>query len=232
MYRLGKYKETDKMSDLICENYQMLLVMSRFGIALGFGEQSIGEVCRNNHVDAPTFLTVVNMLTDDDRREITDASISIVSLVSYLRNAHIYFLDFRLPAIRNKLFEAIVSGSSDVIVAIIRYYDEYAAEVRKHMQYEENTVFPYVEALMNGKTDARNYRIEIFSRQHEQIDAKLSELKDIIIKYYPANSTNELNSVLFDIFTCSLDLASHNDVENYLFVPAIKAIEKTVYAGE
>ena len=26
------YRETDKMSDLICENYPMVLVMSRFGI--------------------------------------------------------------------------------------------------------------------------------------------------------------------------------------------------------
>jgi regulator of cell morphogenesis and NO signaling len=172
------------------------------------------------------------MLIDDERKEIADSSISVASLVSYLKNAHAYFLNFRLPAIRNKLFEAIAGGSSDVIVAIIRYYDEYVAEVRKHMQYEEDTVFPYVDALMNGRTDTHCYRIEIFSRQHEHIDAKLSELKNIIIKYYPANSTNELNSVLFDIFTCSLDLALHNDVENYLFVPVIKAIEKTVYANE
>jgi regulator of cell morphogenesis and NO signaling len=232
MYHLGKYKETDKMSDLICENYQMLLVMSRFGIALGFGEQSIGEVCRHNRVDAPTFLTVVNMLIDDERKEMADASISVASLVSYLKNAHAYFLDFRLPAIRNKLVEAIAGGSKDVAAVIVRYYDEYTGEVRKHMQYEENTVFPYVEALMNAGADARSYHIGIFGRQHEDIDAKLSELKDIIIKYYPANSSNELNSVLFDIFTCSLDLASHNDVENYLFIPVIKSIEKKVYADD
>ena len=37
MYKNGMYRETDKMSDLICENYPMVLVMSRFGIALGFG---------------------------------------------------------------------------------------------------------------------------------------------------------------------------------------------------
>ena len=34
MYKNGMYRETDKMSDLICENYPMVLVMSRFGIAL------------------------------------------------------------------------------------------------------------------------------------------------------------------------------------------------------
>ena len=32
MYKNGKYRETDKMSDLICENYPMVLVMSRFGL--------------------------------------------------------------------------------------------------------------------------------------------------------------------------------------------------------
>jgi regulator of cell morphogenesis and NO signaling len=224
MYRLGKYKETDRMCDLIGEDYSMLLVMSRFGIALGFGEQTIGEVCRNNGVDMQTFLTVVNMLLDGERPEETVPALSVESLVSYLRRSHAYFLDFRLPAIRRKLVEAIEGGHGDAARAIVRYYDEYVAEVRKHMLYEEQTVFPYVELLLRGGKSP--YRIGIFSRQHNQVEAKLSELKDIIIKYYPASSSNELNSVLFDIFTCSQDLASHNDVEDRLFVPAIKELER------
>ncbi|MDR3269706.1 MAG: hemerythrin domain-containing protein [Tannerella sp.] len=224
MYHLGKYKEFDKMSDLICENYAMLLVMSRFGIALGFGEQSIGEVCRKNDVDKKTFLTVVNMLIDEERQDEIDTSLSVKSLIAYLRNSHAYFLDFRLPAIRLKLVEALNRDHNDVARAIIRYYDEYVAEVRKHMQYEEITVFPYVDLLLDGKK--QQYHIEIFSKQHDHVDAKLSELKDIIIKYYPAKSSNELNSVLFDIFSCSRDLASHNSVEDHLFVPVIKALEQ------
>ena len=47
MYKQGKYTETDKMSDLICENYPMVLVMSRFGIDLGFGEKNIGDSRRD-----------------------------------------------------------------------------------------------------------------------------------------------------------------------------------------
>ena len=65
MYKNGCYRETDKMSDLICENYPMVLVMSRFGISLGFGEKHIGEVCRENGVDTTTFLAVVNFLTEE-----------------------------------------------------------------------------------------------------------------------------------------------------------------------
>ena len=84
MYKNGKYRETDKMSDLICENYPMVLVMSRFGIALGFGEKNIGEVCRQNGVDACTFLTVVNFLTEDISAPVTDVNkcLSIDALIT------------------------------------------------------------------------------------------------------------------------------------------------------
>ena len=190
MYKNGKYRETDKMSDLICENYPMVLVMSRFGIALGFGEKNIGEVCRMNGVDARTFLTVVNFLTEEVSAPLTniDECISIEAIITYLHNAHAYFLDFRLPHIRRKLVDATSDCPQDVAFVIIKFYDEYVAEVHKHMAYEEETVF----------------------------------------KYYPGPGSNLLNSVLFDIFATQEDLASHNHVEDYLFVPAILAFEKTV----
>lgn len=212
------------MCDLVCDRYPVLLVMSRFGIALGFGDRTIGEVCRDHGVDVQTFLTVVHML--DDENALPDpAEISVAGLVAYLRNSHRYFLDFRLPAIRRKLLDAIDCSRSDVSFAILRFFDEYVAEVNKHMDYEERRVFPYVEALLAGRRPER-YSIDVFRRHHDRIEAKLTELKRIIIRYYPLGSTNELNGVLFDIFACEKDLASHNAVEDRLFVPAIKRLEE------
>lgn len=212
------------MCDLVCDRYPVLLVMSRFGIALGFGDRTIGEVCRDHGVDVQTFLAVVHML--DDENALPDpAEISVAGLVAYLRNSHRYFLDFRLPAIRRKLLDAIDCSRSDVSFAILRFFDEYVAEVNKHMDYEERRVFPYVEALLAGRRPER-YSIDVFRRHHDRIEAKLTELKRIIIRYYPSGSTNELNGVLFDIFACEKDLASHNAVEDRLFVPAIKRLEE------
>lgn len=37
-----------------------------------------------------------------------------------------------------------------------------------------------------------------------------------------------LNSVLFDIFSTEEDLASHNHIEDSLFIPAILELEKTL----
>ena len=197
------------------------------GIALGFGEKNIGEVCRQNGVDACTFLTVVNFLVEEVNTPVENISkcLSIENLIRYLHNAHDYFLNFRLPHIRRKLVDAISGCPEDVAFVITKFFDEYAEEVNKHMSYEERAVFPYVRNLLEGKRDPK-YNITIFRKRHDQIEMKITELKNILIKYYPGAGTNMLNSVLFDIFATEEDLASHTRVEDYLFVPAILALEK------
>ena len=230
MYKTNNYVPTDKMSDLICGNYTLLQVMSRFDLSLGFGDQTVQEVCRANGVDCKTFLAVVNFITEENNRmadEVQD--LSIHALMNYLKQAHHYFLDFQLPTIRRKLIEAIdCSVQNEVAFLILKFFDAYVAEVRKHMDYEYMNVFTYVENLVAGNRES-GFRISQFARRHDQIDAKLKELKNIIIKYYPAGGNDYLlNAVLFDIFSCEQDLASHCRVEDYLFVPAVLRLEKEV----
>ena len=226
MNKAGVYREADKMSDLICENYPMVLVMSRFRIALGFGEKNIGEVCKQNGVDAATFLAVVNFLVEKTNVPVDPSKdLSMEDLIRYLHNAHDYFLNFRLPHIRRKLVDAISSCPTDVSFVITKFFDDYAGEVNKHMAYEEHSVFPYVRNLLKGQRDPK-YNITVFRRRHDQIEMKITELKNILIKYYPGAGSNMLNSVLFDIFATEEDLSSHTRVEDYLFVPVVLAIEK------
>lgn len=226
MYKIGKYLETDLMSSLICDNYPMLLVMSRFGIDLGFGEDTIEQVCKANGVDSYTFLSVVNMLIVDDKKslEVDYEKISCNALIDYLHNSHTYFLEYRLPAIRRKLIEAIDRNDDAVSIVVVNYYDEYVAEVNKHMMYEEQTLFPYIRAIFAGQTTDK-YSIDVYSKHHDKVEDKLSELKNIIIKYYPAKTTNAITSVLYDIFSCEKDLASHSEIEDFLLVPSIKMFE-------
>ena len=96
------------MSDLICENYALLQVLSRFGVSLGFGDKSVQEVCSMNGVDCTTFLAVVNFLTEENNRMQDHVTgLSVPALMDYLQRAHSYFLDFQLPTIRRKLIKAI-----------------------------------------------------------------------------------------------------------------------------
>lgn len=224
------YDPADKMSDIICDNYSLLQVMSRFDLPLGFGDCSVEEVCKSGGVDCGTFLAVANFINKGhSRASVAPEEISIRPLMNYLKNAHHYFLDFQLPNIRRKLLEAIdCSMDNEVTFLILKFFDVYVQEVRNHMDYEDRTVFTYVENLLNGEKDEA-YDIGLFVSHHDHIDDKLKELKNSIIKYYPDSKKAYLmNAVLFDIFICEKDLASHNQVEDHLFVPAVLRLEQEV----
>ncbi|MBV5283831.1 MAG: hemerythrin domain-containing protein [Paludibacter sp.] len=224
-----KFSGQEKMSDLIKENHSLLLVISRFGLSLGFGDQTIKEVCNANEIDLTTFLSVVNFLSESNFEiDYAYEDISISSLINYLKNAHSYFLDFKLPIIREKLIKAINDENQHIPYEsiFIRFFDEYVSEVKKHMEYEDKIVFRYVLKVLKGERNL-HYSISIFHGRHNEIDSKLIELKNILVKYYPAKGNNLLlTEVLFEILSCEVDLATHNQVEDYLFIPAVEALEQ------
>ena len=220
------YEADDKMISLIRDNYDLLQMLGSFGISLGFGDKTVKETCEMNSVDTYTFLTVVNFLINGYAPKNTDDTISVKTLLDYLRASHRFFLDFQLPSIRKKLEESL-SQSDSLTVLILRLYDEYAHDIRLHMKYEEKTLFPYVESLLQGiqKTD---YNVDIFSKHHSDTKGKFHELKNIIIKYLPHNglANNQLTATLYDIYNNEEWLCNHSNVEEVLFVPAIRILEQ------
>ena len=198
------------------------MVMSRFGISLGFGDKTVEAVCSEQNVDCETFLAVCNFISFQN---VNGNTVSIEPLIEYLKKAHSYFLDFNMPLIRRKLIEAIdCSGRDQVAMLILKFYDAYTEEVRRHMDYEDKDVFTYIDTLLSGKY-TEGYSIDVFASGHHQINTKLKELKDIIIRYLPQRENNLLNAVLFDIINCEQDLVSHCKVEDTLLVPAVRELE-------
>ena len=234
MEKNNKYRATDKMSDLICGNYVLLQVMSRFGLSLGFGDHTVEEVCKTYDVDCNTFLSVVNFIIGDNEFAVDkESKLSIRTLMNYLREAHHYFLDYQLPSIKEKLNSFLdYSDNKEVSFLITNFFDAYIEELSKHMGYEEKYVFTYVEKLLNNKSSHDcNFKFFEFASSHNQVDTKLTELKDIIIKYlHPTGNNYATNSLLFEIFACIEDLDSHSRVEDCMFVPAVLNLEKELEA--
>lgn len=226
---MKKYLPDDKMRSLIKDNSSLLMVMSRFGISLGFGDKSVQEICSLANVDCNTFLAVANFIS---QKEDDYSKVALPSLIAYLKRAHNYFLNFNLPMIRRRLLDAIdYSSTNDIAFLILKFFDEYVTEVRRHMEYENRKVFTYVENLLQNQSDG-HYNIRTFATKHNHIETKLKELKDIIIQYYPEKENDLLNAVLFDIINCEQDLDSHCLVEDHLFVPAVERLEEQLKKQE
>lgn len=215
------------MERLLAENHDLIRVMTRFGIRMGFGEATVKEVCERRGVDCNTFLAVVNFVMDGfstyDRRH----PVSVASLLHYLKQSHIYFLEYCLPRIRRKLLDGIKLRTTDVSFLMLKFFDEYFNELRMHMEYEEQQVFRYVDALLEGRVP-KGFHISTYSEHHEQVASKLGELKNLIIKYCPEDAdANLLNDALDSIYRCERDLENHCLVEDHLLVPEILRLEKS-----
>ena len=155
------------MCDLISHEEDAIQIISRFGLEMGVGEQTIEQVCEAYHVHTPTFLAIVNYKVFH-KRVIPD-DIDIPTLQRYLSNAHSYFLEFRLPRLRRALIEAIIPADPTTKIPglILRCYDEFVEEIRTHIAHENEGLFDEHE------------------HDDQRITDKLTEIKNLIIKYYP-----------------------------------------------
>ena len=220
------YEPDDKMISLIRDNYNLLQSLGSFGISLGFGDKTVSQVCEEQHVDTYTFLAVVNF-TINGYRDIDDATrLSMPTLLQYLKASHDYFIGFQLPFIRKELVDAL-DERDNLARLILKLYDEYARSITAHMKYEEKHVYPYVEALLQGKPVA-DFEIDMYSKHHGQESNKLRELKSIIIKYLPSDGlhNNQLSATLYDIYNNEEWLSLHAQVEDDIFIPAVRRLEQ------
>lgn len=204
------YKATDKICDLMSHEEDAIQIISRFGLEMGVGEQTIEQVCAAHGVHTPTFLAIVNYKVFHQKA--LPADIDIPTLQRYLQNAHTYFLDFRLPRLRRALIEAIipVDPTTKIPGLILRCYDEFVDEIRTHIEHENEGLY------------------EEHEHDDERITSKLTEIKNLIIKYYPNPQTDNrspltylLISVMSDLWHTEQDFADHCAIEDDILRPAL-----------
>ncbi len=223
-----------RMADIIDINQRLLLVIERFGISLGFGDKTITEVCVMYKLNPSFVLLVLNVFNNHSfsvsgllREEF------IPDLIAYLKKGHRYFLFDKLPYI-NELIDRFIEKTENPDSRLLHtFFGEYMNEVIDHMNFEENTVFPYILALF-GKLHEQDvngellrYRIDDFIDNHSNIEEKLDDLKHLLIKHFPPTTDRFYrNQILFELFDLEYDLNDHNGLEERILTPIVRTLEK------
>lgn len=214
----------DTVVDLIENDYNVLTVLSRFSLPLGFGEKTIGQLCSEAGINTDAFLLIINYLLSGNIDNSLLRRVTPTDITYFLRNSHDYYLTYKLPHIRHNLIDALDDDHSNINPIIMKFFDDYIELVKKHFAYEEKIVFPYVDNLAKGAYG--DYKIEVFRKNHDyEIEEKLSELKNIILRYYSTSKPSKMYDALADIYNCEEDLTSHANIENQILIPMIAGIE-------
>lgn len=218
-----------KMADLLASDMSLLSILQRLDIKLGFGEATVAEVCREYGISTDLFLIICNIYSfrDYTPQVETLTKDDIKSITTYLRASHRFYTSISFPQLHSNI-HMLVKELDEVSRKLIdKFYDDYDNEVTSHFRYEEETVFPYIERLTSGELQENSmYNITQFEHNHSNINEKLSDLSNIIIKYLSQETTSKLRfEILGLIHFISNDLQKHSNIEDKLLVPLVSKLE-------
>lgn len=227
-YKKTSFSGDTKFAELLAEDRRLLQLMPRFGIGLGFGDRNVYQVCQMNQVSTELFLMICEIYSDGSfQLNQSDLQhIDMRDLLSYLKASHQYYLDERFPHIEEHLQLIIEACGQKYGPMLSQFYGEYKQEVMRHIQYyEEEVVFPYIEALLNGKrTDS--YKIDEFEHNHTNIQDTLDDMMNILLKYLPGDILpKERIEISLDIMELSDDLNRHSLIEDRILIPCVELLE-------
>jgi len=234
---------TMKMCDVIHSNYLLIPVVNRFGIRLGFGEKTVKTVCKECGIDVEFFLTIINVFSNENyfpQRRLQ--TFNVLMIVEYLRKTHSYYIETQVPLIERLIKELIHHSpkSNSSLKLVKKFFLEYKKELLAHLKREESVTFPYVERVYNAYRKHRSglksgkqvqYSMQVYEKEHDDVDDKLYDLQNILIKYISGGFDEPLcNAIIFELFRLEQDIKDHTRIEDNILRPVVQEMEESLRA--
>ncbi|MCX6120832.1 MAG: LuxR C-terminal-related transcriptional regulator [Ignavibacteriales bacterium] len=232
-----------KMADVVHSNYLLMPVIGRFGIPFGFGEKTVYEVCKKCRVDIEFFLAIINAFSHEEyfpERKLQ--TFNVLMIINYLEKAHSYYIKTQVPLIEKLINDLIRHRPADKknLGLIKKFFIEYRRELLVHLKREERVTFPYIKKVYKmyqaprvsnkEKRTLTQYSMHVYEEEHSDVDEKLFDLKNILIKYVRGDSMQALyHEVIFELFRLEKDIQDHTRIENKILLPLVADMEDELF---
>lgn len=226
MYRTTKteIKPYMKLVDLIEGNPSFLLLMQHFRIDFRIDELSVSEVCTKYDISETLFISVANLYNGvRTKKDIALSGKDILQMIDFLRNSHIYYRENKYPEIKSYILELQAENSCKELSLLEKFFNTYFEEVLEHLDYEDNIAFPYFTELVtnNNIPCDDKYSAKEYHEHHTDIELKLIDLKNLLLKYIKIDgSLNLRRRLLTSLLELEFDLHIHSLIEEAILVPA------------
>ena len=224
---MDKCTSNMKVARLVEANYRLLGVLARVGINGSFGEKTISEVCISSGLDPDTVILLCEVYTFPNFKPSMELlrRCHVGDILRYMHQSHDYYLNRAISEMEKsitKLLEPCQQKQQDVVWNFFRGYN---AEVKNHFGFEEQEVIPYVQGLIIGQSRP-GFSIDRFEENHSNIDEKLGDFKNLVMKSLPAVCDNDIRlDLLVRIYALQEDLKCHTYIEDHVLVPMVRLLE-------
>ncbi len=226
-----------KLADIANLDKRALVFLPRFGIDLGLGDKTIKETCQTHNINVDFFLLMINVFLNKNYfpdRKLKNLDVGM--LLMYLENSHKYYLEEKIPYLE-KLIEVFKQTvKHPATKQLDMFFKQYILEVKEHLAYEDQTAFPYVAKLAeemkneNVNLSDIDYHIGVFEERHDNIEEKLSDLKNLLIKYFPPSNDRYIRiRILYELADFEEDLMNHARIEDKVLISIVAQLEKNMH---
>jgi len=231
MYQTTKthIKKGAKLAGLINENPMLLLFLEHLEVDFVVEEKTIDQMCSVNKMDPAAVLLIANLYNGFYPSAGELESIKDISLIiKFLGNSHKYYKNDKYPEISNYISDLKRINPSHDIDLISKFFSDYFNEVLEHLNYEDETAFPYFCRLNDKKRTGRyeEFSAHEYSEHHTDIETKLTDLKNLLLKHISIKNELPLRRrLLISLFELEYDLTIHSMIEEKILLPVVERLE-------
>ena len=224
---MDKFTSSMKVARLVEANYRLLGVLARVGIDGSFGEKTVSEVCISSGLDPDTIILLCEVYTFPNFKPSMELlrRCHVGDILRYMHQSHDYYLNRAISDMEasiTKLLEPCQQKQQEVVW---NFFRGYKVEVKNHFGFEEQEVIPYVQGLIIGQ-NRPGFSIDRFEENHSNIDEKLGDFKNLVMKSLPAVCDNDIRrDLLVHIYALQEDLKCHTYIEDHVLVPMVRLLE-------
>jgi regulator of cell morphogenesis and NO signaling len=222
-------KEDMKIVGLIKENPRLLLLLQHLEIDFVVSDKTVLQLCNEHDIPVSLFLLFGNLYNGfhpETSKINTWDDIKII--IRFLKNSHIYYKFDKYPEIIGYIKELQDKTKNGKVKLIENFFMDYFNEVLEHLDYEEETAFPYFISLTQDNNNAvkTTFSVNEYREHHTDIETKLADLKNLLLKHI--HVSNELplrRKLFFSLLELEFDLLIHALIEEKILLPLIEGIE-------
>ncbi len=220
-----KMKPSMKMADQIDANPKLLLMLQHFNIDFRVSDMTVSQLCVKYDISETLFVDIANLYNGfGSKKNHPYSKKDLVQVIDFLKNSHHYYRSDVYPQINSYILRLQKNHPERELKLLEKFFNEYFTEVLEHLDYEDSVAFPYFIELLdkNGShAPLEQYSSQEYSEHHTDIELKLHDLKNLLLKYVKIDDDLNLRRKLFfALYELEFDLFIHSLIEEKILIPS------------